>query len=695
MGNVEDSKTQRVMAKPPEPPPGLKANILKDIPKPLPRPGFFALFRHPEKKHQKEEAKRREQEYRENQKRQKEEENRRKKQLKEQEIFQKEQAGKKDLDLKEQLQRQKIESEKQKLELKEQLRRQQEGERKQQLEQKLREIGEKQEHIKKEQEVKERLSFLSKEVDNLHAQKEQHQHEVNNLLKLKDTILKEIEENKEKLKSFKNKGVETQLISAFERTGADENLLSRKEQEILQKIERNQKLLDNKEQEVITKLEDKRRMLLEKENSIHEQIKLLSNEKYEWDKRRGKLEKEIENLTIRKNNLEREIQERTAPIDTKEQELVIKEKRIREDELELNKKEDEIISRVDELKRVEINIKDKEDEIEKDVKRLDENKDVLLTEEKKVLDRLKILKERESKIQENFELIKQSKKVLEQAFWKKFNSFMILKNEWDKKEQLLKDVLAYIEGQKKGVPQWMKEIDHNVKLINQKEDEITITVQQIEEDKQLLDGKEKEIIDRIEQLKQKEHMLSTKEDDLKKREIVVENAKSLVGNLPKFTEQLNQLKVQIAEEQEKLKKTTDEAVAKWTFVKDKEREVQEQLKHLEQGQKIIKEEEERLAKEKEGFETQEFDTYLKTRLEEPEMEIFKTKNLPKEHYDVYALIDHGKQLIRTGSLFEAEKIISRVKEYYEKLKETDKHKKRLNYELLEMITDIKLASLSQ
>ncbi len=68
--------------------------------------------------------------------------------------------------------------------------------------------------------------------------------------------------------------------------------------------------------------------------------------------------------------------------------------------------------------------------------------------------------------------------------------------------------------------------------------------------------------------------------------------------------------------------------------------------------------------------------------------------MPKEHYEVYSLIDQGKELIRNGDFVEAEKIVSKIREYYDRLKESDKHKRKINYNLLEMITDLKLATLA-
>jgi len=426
-----------------------------------------------------------------------------------------------------------------------------------------------------------------------------------------------------------------------------------------------------------------------------EQTKLLSRDRYQWDKKRNKLEKEIEKLSARKNNLENEIKTRIGPVERKEQEIQVKEKRLSEDELELNQKEDEVINKVEELKKVEEEIKNKEEEIVKEVKKLEDNKEILLNEEKKVIERLKTLKEREKKFKEDFELVKQSKKVLEQAFWKKYNSFMKLKHEWDKKEMLLKEVLAYIEGQKQGVPRWIKEIESNVTLINRKEDEIREGLYKIEEDKRLLDEKEQEIIDKIGVLNQREKSLLSKEEDLKKREELVEHARSLVDNIPKITEEMIAIKTRSSQEQEKLKRTTGEAVAKWAMVKDKERDVQERMRRLEEGKRMIKEEESKLAKEIEEFQKQEFDMYLKKRLEAPGIEIFETKRLPKEHYEVYSLIDQGKELIRNGDLYGAEKIVSKIKEYYDRLKDTDRHKRKINYNLLELITDLKLASLAQ
>jgi hypothetical protein len=101
-----------------------------------------------------------------------------------------------------------------------------------------------------------------------------------------------------------------------------------------------------------------------------------------------------------------------------------------------------------------------------------------------------------------------------------------------------------------------------------------------------------------------------------------------------------------------------------------------------------------LNKQRDDFQKQEFDTYLKHRLEHPGIEIFETKRMPKNHYEVYSLIEQGKSLINSGNLGEAEKVVSEVQTYYDRLKDGDSEKRRINYNLLELITDLKLASLA-
>lgn len=170
--------------------------------------------------------------------------------------------------------------------------------------------------------------------------------------------------------------------------------------------------------------------------------------------------------------------------------------------------------------------------------------------------------------------------------------------------------------------------------------------------------------------------------------------KEFKASIPVLEGKYKELQKQIAKKEQELHRTTEEAVAKWELLKDKELELKKREKNVEEGKKLLKHLQNKLIDERANLSDKEAKEYFASdiHIKEAQEEMVELKTL-KAKPEIIEMIEKARFLFNNNKVNEAKDILKRVKNDFEKAKLSQKDKRKAYYDMMEIATEIKLASL--
>ncbi len=520
--------------------------------------------------------------------------------------------------------------------------------------------------------------------------------ELKKLLESPPEIPKGLEEHIEvKVEEEKiEKKPQTKILKAepAKRERLQEAIKTRKElEETDVKIRAIDKSFDKRDKEIAGKitelervkdlLEEKEKLLNEKEvelNAREKQLmdstKELSRDVYQWNKKKTEIEQDV-----------MELEKKRQMILNLEKDWEIKKRSVEEDKKVLSEKEPEMHMKISEVENYKRELEIKEVEINAKLKEMEENRTVLLVEEEKVKKRLIELKEKNDLFNENMIKLIEVKKKTEIDMSQRLREMQEARNEWQALLGILQDDVKYVKELeiKMTSPSVMTELQDDAQLIVKKEKEIVKEVERLEQDRELLERRQNEILRKVEQLE-------GLEKDIAAREAKIARAKELKENLALFEKGTAEAKKKYEEEQQRLNKLIEEGNAKLGYLKDRELEITRRETEVKLKEQWIVDKENELKKEREIMEKEGLHKFVERQREERVM--YPETVMPK-NADIEILIKQARELIRAGRLEEAKRNIKQIQVLYSRLRNEDENKRRINYEIIELQTDIKLAVL--
>ena len=315
------------------------------------------------------------------------------------------------------------------------------------------------------------------------------------------------------------------------------------------------------------------------------------------------------------------------------------------------------------------------------------------------------LENKEKDLQQQAQIVGQQKDLISEELPFTLDKLAKLREEWETKENLLKEKVGQLLKDKEEVEQMLAKVDSNVSLVTQKEDEIVQKIEQLERDKRLLDREEDRVIQKVQKLELAEGKIKERERNIRQLEQTIskeetrlreevekwEQLKSIAPELPKLEREYNKLR-------SKYEKIEFESVAKREMLRKDEEGNKRKQRELEEQELIVKTKEDQLVKEeyelvqaKENMAKGMFEEYLRQQVN-PYSGMPAT-NLTDKKYDyIYSLIEKARGCIAVRSLQEAQLTINQIEGAMQSVEESER--RVLVYDIMELKTDIKLATLS-
>lgn len=529
---------------------------------------------------------------------------------------------------------------------------------------------------------------LEKDIAELETKKERLREDISNV-KLKEAMLRaEAKENKKELISFDKEWM------------AKDRQLDIRSQEIRQNLP----LLKS----YLTKIENIRKKNLVVLRNIGQKEEDLK--KYTPTIRR--LDEKYSNLKSLEQSL---IKERKN--------LVMIRNDIEESRRLLEDEEKSIITRVNQLEKDESMLRKRETGVVRKVEELEDNNRIIKVEEAKLIVKLKDLGKREKDIGESERNLKKAKKIVELDFDRKANQLTALRKEWVSIIDKLNSIKSDLESEKIAAED-ISAIKEDIAILTDKELEITRTVKQMEILKAKLEKSEERVGKKEQKLRIHEQSVKAREKDINRKLNLNmklsdkrDETKSIIKKLPRLKGDLTKLNRQYKKEAAKLEKVTTESVAKREMLKDFEAQLKKKdqgLKDLEESlnkrEQLLVNMEYNILKEEDKVEDIEFRSYMERELKEtPMSEIFGEEEprimleeedkvlpaelIPKCSDNISMLIKQARSLIKKSEIAQAEDLCNEIERITKEKKLPKEKAKKMDYDLMELKTEIKLAKL--
>ncbi|MFH0978775.1 MAG: hypothetical protein V1837_05740 [Candidatus Woesearchaeota archaeon] len=274
-----------------------------------------------------------------------------------------------------------------------------------------------------------------------------------------------------------------------------------------------------------------------------------------------------------------------------------------------------------------------------------------------------------------------------------------IREEWEIKEGMLKEKSARVLEDKVKVERMLEKIEADVSLLDGKEEDILQKIDTLERDKKLLDKEEEQIIAKVRKLEFAEEGLKKREATVKEFERTigkeeqriteaakkVDNAKEYQKEIPKLERHYNKLRKQYL-------KIEEEALAKSAMIKREHETLTQKETDLEAREIILKQKESQLISEeyelihaKETLEKGILHDYAPTEM------IGTPVNDTIQYAKMQALVNKARDDISKGALDEAKRTVDAIENLMQSMQEGEK--RQLVYDLMELKTDIRLATL--
>ncbi|MEA3514360.1 MAG: hypothetical protein U9R34_02710 [Nanoarchaeota archaeon] len=455
-----------------------------------------------------------------------------------------------------------------------------------------------------------------------------------------------------------------------------------------------------------------------KQNSgILDNLRQKENDMKKFGPKIKKLTEKYDKLRVTEENLQSE-----------RQNLV----KIRDDIIESRKllrdEEQSIVSRVNLLEKDETLLRKRENEVVNKVEKLEENRNILKEEEKKIISKLKEVSEREKAIGESQKNLAKVKRILEIDFTNQGRKLVKLRKEWVSSEDTIKKLGSTI-GTEKMIVEDIFEVKDDIINLRNKELEVIKLVRQMEKDQSKLEKTEARTAEKENRLKVHEEYVKAQQKEanrIMKLNInlsdKIASSKSIIKKLPQLKRDILRTQRTYEKEAAKLDKVTTESLAKREILKDFEARLNKKEIQLKQNDESLKRREQLLVnmeynvlKEKDEVDNMRFNTYMGSELEGlstqagEEVEgvdvnkevsfIMEKEQLPEDQVpkcpeNIDLMIQRAQSLVKTLAIEDAERLCEEIEKISKEAQFSSEDLKKIEYSLMEIKTDIKLARLS-
>lgn len=355
------------------------------------------------------------------------------------------------------------------------------------------------------------------------------------------------------------------------------------------------------------------------------------------------------------------------------------------------------------IKELESMLNQKKNEAEELKDLLEKEKSKLLEFQKKIEDKIAELNKRELDIKDK-----------ERVILQRFNELKSIKENLDLKEaEIVKRVNALIE-EREMLEQKEKEIVDRIR-------ELEVLNKKLEEEKKKgeerirrIGVREQNIKQRLEEMKAFEKNLKEREKDVNRKIALIEKGREILKKMPSLEKNYKRLIREIPNLENRIKRFEEKHRDEKNFILNKTKELEAKEAELKQRELELEDKKEKLLKiqfrlleEKNRIEEERLKLYIRTEKSNYEgYEIYKSssgeeiksssellKPLPIIEFDDNdSAIEEAQEAIRVRDFERAENLIKKLEEKYRSMPDCE-DKKNLYYKILELRTDLKIATL--
>jgi chromosome segregation ATPase len=465
-------------------------------------------------------------------------------------------------------------------------------------------------------------------------------------------------------------------------------------------------------------LQVKEEILEQKENALHHFEKALktreqdlgkyasnvSNHYAEWTKKIDVCQEEVSKLENQRDALNEDIKIHIDKLNSSSLNIQEKEQELHAVNEDLVRKEKDLGDHETKLKELQGLLQAKEEELNKKEFLLVQAKENVSQEE---LDHERTgaqLTDRGDEIREHAHMLQVKKDIFDRELPMSLEKLEKIREEWELKESVLREKSSRILADKTEVERMLDKIESNVRILQDKEDNIIKQVDGLSKSKSRLQKEEDRVLAKVRKLETVDRQLKDREKHIQQLERAISNEQRSIHKGVERLEQAREFKKEIPKLEHlhtKLKKQLehieDEALAKRELLKNQEEKLLTMARDLQQREARLEHSEERIAKDEEAFEEERegadeglFESYVQHEIRRTEHFDEPEESGPYQH--VYQLVRKARKYIDTRSLDLANDMIFEIEKAMQEME--DSEKRRLHYDVLELKTDVKLATLS-
>ncbi len=451
--------------------------------------------------------------------------------------------------------------------------------------------------------------------------------------------------------------------------------------------------------EIERRIAEKEELSNVKESLINSREREVEKEFLEISNKKSKLEKDVNILVSNKNALEEDIKKLKF-----ESDVLKTEHSNKSESLNLVKKEILSIEEGNDIRKKELFAKEmelnqEEKIIDAKLKEIEKNKEILLKEEGKVVSKLKKVKEKSDILKANSSILFNLKDEVDVGLVEKEKKLDELKGEWDCMEGVLEKSKEVLFEKNKYIECGLKNFEENIKTLNkienvkaeisEKENYVKNKIVNLDKRESSVKAKEdrikkaRDLKANIDDLNQKVVILTDIHDSLKKR---ISDKSQILNRMEK--EEAN-LKIEKDKELSELRSSEEDIVMKELDLIRTENRINDEEIGLEAKEKVFEDKEVLVDEKLKEIGDKGFIEELKKEVSAP---IKKSERIVKDT-DVHAAIEEARRLIGSNKISEATSLIKEIQKMQRKIKADGAEKRKIDYDVMDLETDIKLACL--
>lgn len=486
---------------------------------------------------------------------------------------------------------------------------------------------------------------------------------------------------------------------------------------------REKHLLEDKE----VSLHEKERRLTRKEKEIHRFEKELRTEEKEWLTEQRKRNEELKQLDeqiedeIKLKHVEWKKEHALMTEDLKKLRREIAENKnlLKDTVTKLNHNNAFLIRHKEDLKKIEQRKQDITESLIRRENKIKLAETVLSKKDADLLQKEGILNKKDAALKEGFIYMDRKRKEFDIFFTETKKKVDELEKKKVINQKILDENKRFLTGIKATISRETEEFKKNKKLLEKEETSILAKVKLLEKSTLKFHGAEARLIERTRivngkiydfhqeqkevnnEINRKEKNINEDKKWLDKQYQLLDDKKAKIRAVKEFRVGISGLEKkykgiqkQITKKEQELDKITRESVAKWELLTDKETELKKREKVLAEGKKLLNKLQNKLIDERAALSDKELKQYLTTEdhFEDVKEEMKEIKTL-KGRPEIFDMIEKARFLFNNNKVNEARGLLNKIKTRYEKEKLSQRDKKKVYYDMMEIATEVKLASL--